>query len=112
MAIDPISTYISTDISTDISTQLNDWFPDEQQQPIIEQLSQQVGLTRVRATYFVRLWVLRQWASSQYPSGMRVLRRADNLNPVGFYLMYPTAYLASRTYLQKSAAQALADSRA
>ncbi len=27
----------------------------------------------------------------QYSKGMRVLRRCDNLNPVGFYLLYPTA---------------------
>lgn len=33
--------------------------------------------------------LLRKWAS-QYARGMRVLRRADNLHPVGFYLMYPT----------------------
>ncbi len=33
--------------------------------------------------------LLRKWAS-QYDRGMRVLRRNDNLNPVGFYLMYPT----------------------
>ena len=29
--------------------------------------------------------------ASQYSNGMRVLRRCDNLNPVGFYLLYPTA---------------------
>jgi len=34
--------------------------------------------------------LLRRWAK-QYSTGMRVLRRTDNLNPVGFYLMYPTA---------------------
>jgi hypothetical protein len=34
--------------------------------------------------------LLRQWAK-QYPKGMRVLRRCDNLQPVGFYLFYPTA---------------------
>ena len=33
--------------------------------------------------------LLRQWAT-QYSAGMRVLRRTDNLNPVGFYLLYPT----------------------
>jgi hypothetical protein len=33
--------------------------------------------------------VLRKWAN-QYAGGMRVLRRCDNLNPVGFYLLYPT----------------------
>ncbi|MEM9213733.1 MAG: hypothetical protein AAGD25_05240 [Cyanobacteria bacterium P01_F01_bin.150] len=33
--------------------------------------------------------LLRTWAG-QYAKGMRVLRRSDNLNPVGFYLFYPT----------------------
>lgn len=37
--------------------QLNEWFPPTQQQPIIEQLSQRVGLTRTRAEYFLRLWI-------------------------------------------------------
>ena len=40
----------------DIS-QLNEWFPYDRQQPIIEQLSHRVGLTRIRAEYFVRLWI-------------------------------------------------------
>ncbi|MEM6868096.1 MAG: hypothetical protein AAF528_06925 [Cyanobacteria bacterium P01_C01_bin.121] len=34
--------------------------------------------------------LLRRWAN-EYATGMRVLRRTDNLNPVGFYLLYPTA---------------------
>ncbi|MEG4854063.1 hypothetical protein QUB10_24625 [Microcoleus sp. B5-D4] len=29
--------------------------------------------------------------ADKYSKGMRVLRRSDNLNPVGFYLLYPTA---------------------
>ena len=29
--------------------------------------------------------------AQQYSTGMRVLRRSDNLNPVGFYLLFPTA---------------------
>ena len=33
--------------------------------------------------------LLRTWAA-KYNKGMRVLRRCDNLNPVGFYLLYPT----------------------
>ncbi len=41
--------------------------------------------------------LLRRWAS-QYATGMRVLRRADNLNPVGFYLMYPTAAESELTF--------------
>jgi len=33
--------------------------------------------------------LLRQWAQ-QYGTGMRVLRQVKTLNPVGFYLLYPT----------------------
>ena len=33
--------------------------------------------------------ILRDWAE-QYTTGMRVLRRCDNQNPVGFYAFYPT----------------------
>ncbi len=33
--------------------------------------------------------ILRQWAR-QYDRGMRVLRRQDNSNPIGFYILYPT----------------------
>ena len=33
--------------------------------------------------------ILRDWAS-RYATGMRVLRRCDNQNPVGFYVLYPT----------------------
>jgi hypothetical protein len=34
--------------------------------------------------------ILRQWAR-QYDRGMRVIRRQDNLHPIGFYILYPTA---------------------
>jgi hypothetical protein len=34
--------------------------------------------------------LLRQWAQ-QYPKTMRVLRRSDTLQPVGFYIIYPIA---------------------
>lgn len=34
--------------------------------------------------------LLRLWAS-QYATGLRVLRRQDNFQPVGFYLLFPTA---------------------
>jgi hypothetical protein len=34
--------------------------------------------------------LLRQWAQ-HYPSTMRVLRRSDTLQPVGFYVLYPIA---------------------
>ncbi len=32
--------------------------------------------------------ILREWAS-KYAVGMRILRRSDNQNPVGFYALYP-----------------------
>ncbi len=35
--------------------------------------------------------ILRQWAL-EYPLGLRVLRRCDNLNPVGVAILYPTAH--------------------
>ncbi len=34
--------------------------------------------------------LLRQW-TQQYSKVVRVLRRSDNLNPVGFYILYPVA---------------------
>lgn len=37
-----------------------------------------------------KIRLLRAWAQ-HYPTGMRVLRRVDNHNPVGFYLLYPIA---------------------
>jgi hypothetical protein len=39
------------------NAQLNRWFPEEQQRTVVAQLLQRVGLTRIRAEYFVRLWV-------------------------------------------------------
>lgn len=36
---------------------LDQWWPPEQQQQTVEKLIQRVGLTRVRAESFVRLWI-------------------------------------------------------
>lgn len=41
--------------------------------------------------------LLRQWAA-QYKVGMRVLRHVDTLNPVGFYLLYPTTAESEITF--------------
>ena len=49
--------------------------------------------------------LLRTWAA-QYSKGMRVLRRCDNLNPVGFYLLYPTQK-ASEIHFFESASKGL-----
>ncbi|NJN73442.1 MAG: hypothetical protein HC799_11865 [Limnothrix sp. RL_2_0] len=37
--------------------QLELWFPEERRSPILQQLIQSVGLTRMRADYFLRLWI-------------------------------------------------------
>jgi hypothetical protein len=37
--------------------QVNQWFPLDRQRAAIAQLLQQVGITRIRAEYFIRLWV-------------------------------------------------------
>jgi hypothetical protein len=36
---------------------IDQWFPPAVRQPIVAQLVKRVGLTRIRAEYFVRLWV-------------------------------------------------------
>jgi hypothetical protein len=41
--------------------------------------------------------LLRTWAA-QYPTGMRVLRRSDTHNPVGFYVLYPVAPESEENY--------------
>ena len=41
--------------------------------------------------------LLRTW-SSQYSTGMRVLRRTDNDRPVGFYLLYPTSTESEKNF--------------
>ncbi len=43
--------------------------------------------------------VLRSWAG-QYSTGMRVLRRCDNHNPVGIYILYPTASESEVNFFQ------------
>jgi hypothetical protein len=40
---------------------------------------------------------LRRWADC-YPTGMRVLRRCDTLQPIGFYLLYPTAVVSEPNF--------------
>jgi hypothetical protein len=43
--------------------------------------------------------LLRSW-SQEYSTGMRVLRRIDNQNPVGFYLLYPVASDSETNFFQ------------
>lgn len=41
--------------------------------------------------------ILRQWAT-EYPLGLRVLRRSDNHNPVGITILYPTASASENVF--------------
>ncbi len=41
--------------------------------------------------------ILRNW-SAQYSTGMRVIRREDNQDPVGFYLLYPTTMASEENF--------------
>ncbi|NJO43657.1 MAG: hypothetical protein HC769_04275 [Cyanobacteria bacterium CRU_2_1] len=43
--------------------------------------------------------ILRQWAQ-QYSTGMRVLRRSDNLQPVGIYIFFPTAMQSEENFFR------------
>ena len=40
-----------------IGDHIDEWFSPQQRKPLVDQLSQQVGLTRTRADYFIKLWV-------------------------------------------------------
>ncbi|MBE9060947.1 hypothetical protein [cf. Phormidesmis sp. LEGE 11477] len=69
--------------------QIDFWFPVEQQRPLIEQISQRVGLTRTRAEYFVRLWVYlvakqryKQPASRQQPEDISRPFALEALTPI------------------------------
>jgi hypothetical protein len=41
--------------------------------------------------------ILRTWAA-KYSKGMRVLRRCDNLQPVGFYILYPVSQESEESF--------------
>jgi hypothetical protein len=58
---------------------LNEWFSDAQQRAVVTQLLQRVGLTRIRAEYFVRLWVyvLVKHMQTQNPSVKPPLPRLE-----------------------------------
>lgn len=43
--------------------------------------------------------ILRSWAQ-QYPTGIRVLRRCDNLNPIAIAVLYPTASESEANFFQ------------
>ena len=43
--------------------------------------------------------LLRQW-SREYPAGMRVLRRQDNQQPIGFYMLFPVASASEENFFR------------
>jgi hypothetical protein len=77
---------------SDVELKLDDFDPRCDTIPIANLLAtnynwmnQSLQSTPHRIAQLLRLW------ASQYKTGMRVLRRSDNLNPMGFYLLYPVA---------------------
>lgn len=61
--------------------QFNQWLPPDQQQPIISRLTQRVGVTRVRAECFVRLWVY-LWVKQKRIQGISVKPPLQSLEPI------------------------------
>jgi hypothetical protein len=59
--------------------QLDQWFPSASREPIVAQLVKRVGLTRIRAEYFVRLWVylLVKQAGKHFKAPLRELTPID-----------------------------------
>lgn len=91
--IQPISEVLSESVVEELAElKLDDFNPRHDAIPIANLLATNYNWmncnTEAIPHRIARL--LRGWAS-HYAMGMRVLRRCDNLNPVGFYLLYPTA---------------------
>ncbi|MEL7352549.1 MAG: hypothetical protein AAF171_07130 [Cyanobacteria bacterium P01_A01_bin.116] len=93
IALNPDTLYQSpeTAIAASTALQLDDFDPRCDAVPVANLLAINYGwMNRTLEIVPHRITrLLRRWAG-QYTTGMRVLRRTDNLNPVGFYLMYPT----------------------
>lgn len=84
--------YEATDQATAIAeVALDDFDPRSDAIPIANLLATNYNwLSRNTEAVPYRITnILRDWAD-QYRRGLRVLRRCDNHNPVGFYALYPT----------------------
>lgn len=84
-----------------VALQLDDFDPRCDAIPIANLLAtnyswmnQSLQSTPHRIAQLLRLW------ASQYGKGMRVLRRSDNLNPVGFYLLYPVVQASEVNFFE------------
>jgi hypothetical protein len=75
-------------------SQLNSWWPLEAQRQVVTRLLQRVGLTRVRAEYFVRLWI--------YILVKQKLEQTPTLKPPLQHLEIPVGFIPC-TYREASA---------
>lgn len=91
IAIQPISELTNPPADELVKLQLDDFDPRCDAIPVANLLAVNYNwMSRNTDAFPHRIAsLLRQWAK-QYGVGMRVLRRCDNFNPVGFYLLYPT----------------------
>lgn len=92
IAINPLpELHTSMDDEEDIAITVDEFNPRCDVIPVANLLAQNYNWMNrnAEAVPYRISRILRTWAG-QYAKGMRVLRRNDNLNPVGFYLFYPT----------------------
>jgi len=74
-----------------VKLKLDDFNPRCDTIPVANLLATNYKMNRNANVVAYKIAKILRLLASQYSKGMRVLRRCDNLNPVGFYLLYPTA---------------------
>src|SRR6476661_555122 len=74
-----------------VKLKLDDFNPRCDTIPVANLLATNYKMNRNANAVAYKISKILPLLASQYSKGMRVLRRCDNLNPVGFYLLYPTA---------------------
>ncbi|BAY24821.1 hypothetical protein NIES2100_46180 [Calothrix sp. NIES-2100] len=82
----------STPAKTAIALFSDDFNPRTDTIPVASFLARNYNWMNKKATALAHriVTILRGWAEL-YPQGMRVLRRSDTQDPVGFYILYPVA---------------------
>jgi hypothetical protein len=84
-----------------IATQPDDFNPRTDAVPVANCIAQSYSwLTQDLPTTAHKITkLLRQWSQS-YPAGMRVLRRQDNQQPIGFFMLFPVASVSEGNFFR------------
>lgn len=82
-----------------VAAQPDDFNPRIDTIPVANCIAQSYSwLTQDMATTAYKITkILRKWARD-YPTGMRVLRRQDNQQPIGFYMLFPVASVSEEKF--------------